>query len=205
MGFKLYKIDLKTKQLQDVVEIDAPNNNPDDYSFSKHFIKTPPPEYDSSKYIPVWDTVNNIWNIKPLSYFEEHSIYAVWDEEKEAWVVSLDTAKTLKKQELDSMWAMFMEGGLETSLGIKVKIGPLDISMIEKGVEIAKEKGYLPFFRDYYGQLHRNLTLEQLSTIATEAIEYHEQLWIKKVLLQEKVDLATTVEEVENISWETEV
>lgn len=137
---------------------------------------------------------------------------AVW--EKGAWRVAqlsefeppkptLDELKKAKEDEMDYLWAAKMAEGFKSSTGYKVKCEALDLSMWQKAIDKAAKKGSLPLMRDFNGDLHRGVPLATVATICMELDAYMEKLWAHKVLLQEMIRNASSIEELEAISWET--
>jgi len=116
---------------------------------------------------------------------------------------TLDELKKAKEDEMDYLWGVKMAEGFESSTGYKVKCESLDISMWQKALGKASKKGVLPLMRDFNGDLHRNVPLGVVATIYNELDAYMEELWEHKVLLQEMIRNASSIEELEAISWET--
>ena len=104
---------------------------------------------------------------------------------------------------MDAVWAMKMAEGFQSSTGFKVKCEALDLSMWQRGLEKASKKGSLKFLRDYNGDLHRDVPVATVATVCAELDAYMEELWAHKVLLQEMIRNASSIEELEAISWET--
>lgn len=186
MSFTIYETDKKTGRFIGEVVVSSESSNPDDFSFPMRYAKTPPPECGEGD-------------------------YAVYNRRNESWEVvkeskpTLEEVKASKITDFDGLWMHEMSKGFLSSAGIKVKCEALDLTMMKKGLKKASKKGSLPLLRDYEGKLHRDLPLSTVALIAEELEAHVEALWTRKVLLQEMVDHAETVETVENITWDTPI
>lgn len=186
MSFTIYETDKKTGRFIGEVVVSSESSNPDDFSFPMHYAKTPPPVCGDGEYA-VYDRKARAWSVR-----KPH-------------IPSLDEVKASKISSFDDLWMHEMSKGFLSSAGIKVKCEALDLTMMEKGLKKASKKGSLPLLRDYEGKLHRDLPLSTVALIAEELEAHVEALWTRKVLLQEMVDHAETVEAVENITWDTPI
>lgn len=186
MSFTIYETDKKTGRFIGEVVVSSESSNPDDFSFPMRYAKTPPPVCGGGEYA-VYDPNAGSWSVR------------------KEYVPSLDEMKSRKIVGFDMEWARRLSEGYMSSFGIKVRCEALDLAMFEKGFKKASKLGKLPLLRDYEGKLHRDLPLSTIARICEELDEYMDALWTRKVLLQEMVEQAQTVEEIENITWETPI
>lgn len=115
----------------------------------------------------------------------------------------LKDVQRIKIKEIERTWERKLTEGYDTSVGIKVKCQPIDITMLQIGLEKASKTGTLDLFRDYNNKLHRDLPYETIKTIYDETIQYLDELWTRKVLLQEKIENMDNTEEIMNITWDS--
>jgi hypothetical protein len=149
----------------------------------------PPPATKEGE-VAVWE--NGAWRVAQLSEFEPPQ-------------PSLDELKAIREAEMDALWAEKMTEGLETTTGYKIKIEPLDLSMWDRAYSkiVSTNAPTLPLMRDFYGEVHRDVPAQTVLTICAEANAYVEELWTHKVLLQEMIRNATSIEALNQITWDT--
>lgn len=193
---KMYRYDKQGYfEAEDVTYSDKDIDFVRDYRPPAMHTWTPPPKYDPKTEIPQF--VKGEWRIVLLADLKPPE-------------PTLEELKAMKIAELDSLWGEKMAEGYQSTLKVdgkplKVKTQSDDYSMLAMGLQKASKRGTLALLRDYEGNLFRNVSVAIVAGLYEEVDAHMESLWARKVLLQEKAKLAKTAEEVNAITWETEI
>ena len=124
----------------------------------------------------------------------------IWD--GTAWVPDLAFLKTTRKRLIKDACRQALAGGYLTNAGITMDAGPEHVRLLDDGYRLAVRLNQTTMdIRDYNNQVHMAVPIADVEAMVTElALNVQAQL-AKKWSLEQQIDAAATVAEVDAVVW----
>ncbi len=143
--------------------------------------------------------------VKVDSYPDSRFGCYIYDEEEGKIEVDIDKElmllKQKKKKEIKDMCNKTLSSGFMCSFGFVIDCKPDDLLKLKCMLDYAKLNNISEItIRDFYNKTH-TLSIDDFEKIVNELSKYVLGILYKKWSLQNSVDSAVTIDEVDNISW----
>lgn len=143
-----------------------------------------------------------VWDKKPIGYFEEGEWQARQIEPKEP--IKISDLKVAKLQELKDIFESILEqgkGSLEIEgIGV-VNAGKTHLSNVQNLIRSVEINGGSKDFR-LYNNSFVSLGIDELAKIELALIDYGERSWAKKWAYEQAINAAKTASDLEAINIE---
>ncbi len=118
------------------------------------------------------------------------------------WDVPLPVAKELKTAAIKAAFEAYVADGFEAHLGFRVDMAFMDALMWEKGVALSEANGKAKMtVRAFDNSTHPDVSLADCKRISQDQQQAFADAIQKKWSLQSQVQAATTLAEVEAVTW----
>ncbi len=154
---------------------------------------------ESKTFLQHGELPDNLTDKEPLS----DGFYVVFDEKLDDWKIDVNLYKNFKKSELTTAFrTQLSQGYVCPTSNIKMNATLEDIDKLQKGYDLEVKLGSSKMtIRDYNNDYH-TLSLQDVETMLTELGQNYKNQLAKLWKLKDEVEVATSVEELDAISWD---